>query len=634
MSTASEKLHINVPLRAMMFFGLGISFFFIIALRLWYLQVIHGGEFRIQAENNRRRTFFVPPARGVILDRNGHILVKNRPSFNIEFITEDSPDPEATIEELSQIVHVPSKDLIKRLAENGKRRRFEPKILVRDVDRDLLAKVASQKYRLPGVIINVVPTREYVHGTLAAHVLGYIGEISGEQLERRKSDGYMIGDIVGKYGVEGIMEKDLQGKRGRQEIIVDATGNRIDIDKDSSEPDAPGHAVSLSIDYEVQQAAETAMDGKKGAVVALDPNTGEVLALVSHPAFDPNMFTHQVSQQDLTDLYSGKEKKLRDRAIQDTYAPGSVFKIFMSVAGLATGEITPNWKATCPGSYRFGGRDFHCWKKTGHGVVDLHSAIVQSCDVFFYNLGHKLEIDAISKYAMLFGLGEKTGIELDSEEAGVMPSREWKHKAKHERWYPGETISVSIGQGYIAITPMQIARGLAAIVNGGKVFVPTVVKRVQSKDGTFSDEIKPNLLRQLDIKPELLEIVKEGMAGVVGDPRGTGHNASLKKEFGIDVGGKTGTAQVAALQLHKKGTATDDHAWFAGYAPVNNPQIVTVALVENGGHGGSAAAPVVKLAMEAFFDKRMPRLTPKETPVPQSQLPKTNDVPEEHDRAD
>lgn len=612
-------------------FGAGVAFFFIIALRLWYLQVIHGDEFRVQSENNRLRTVYVPPPRGLILDRNGQVLVKNRPSFNIEFISEDSPDPKETLHALAEITGVPEESLKDRMKDSRKRRRFEPKVLLRDVDRDVLAKVTAQKYRLPGVIVNVVPARDYIYGSLAAHALGYIREITQAQLERPKFAGYIIGDQVGQYGIEREMEVNLQGKRGMQAVIVDASGNRIG--EASFEPDAPGHAVNLTLDLDVQKAAEEAMDQRRGAVIALDPNTGEVLAMVSHPAFDPNMFTRELSAEDWKDLNSDKTKKLNNRTIQGTYPPGSVFKVFMSAAGLATGTVTPKQGVSCPGFFPFAGRDYRCWKKTGHGPVDLYSAIVQSCDVYFYSLGNKLQIDTIHEYMNRFGLGRKTGIELGDEAEGLVPSSAWKQKTFHERWYPGETISVSIGQGAVTLTPIQIARGLSALVNGGTLYKPYLVKKVASADGTYSDDtFGPTAQGNVDIKPELLQLVRNGMEGVVEDPRGTAHSASLMKEYGIKVGGKTGTAQVAALAFHKKGTALDDHAWFAGYAPTDKPEIVVVTLVENGGHGGSAAAPVVKHVMDAFFKKRMPRLIPEVTPTPQSAQPAPNDVPEEHDQ--
>ncbi len=606
-----EKLQINVQFRAMIILAIGIVFCFVVAMRLWYLQIINGEEFRQKSENNRIRRVFIPPPRGLILDRDGKVLVKNRPSFNIEFIKEDSPNPEETITKLSIIVNEPADVLMSRLKGSKKRRRFEPKVLLKDVSRDVLAKVSAKRYDLPGVIVNVVPAREYIHGALGAHALGYIREISSSQLEKQEYAGYTQGDIVGQFGLEKKWERYLQGKRGLQAVIVDATGNRIG--EASFERETAGHSLTTTLDLDVQLAAEKALGERKGSVVAMDPNTGEVLAMVSHPAFDPNLFTKEVSEEDWKDLTTGKEKKLSNRVIQGTFPPGSVFKVFMAAAGLSESLVTPNSTVNCPGFFNFVGRNFKCHKHSGHGAVNLFDALVLSCDVYFYTLGNKLGVDRIHQYASYFGLGQKTGIDIGDEPTGIIPSTAWKKSyyktPEMQKWYAGETLSVVIGQGATTTTPLQLTRGIAAVVNGGKVLRPYLEKRLSSLDGSFQDDNFHTEVQSIaDVDKKTLDIVRQGMVGVVNEARGTGKRASLTKEFGVTVGGKTGTAQVAALEFHKTGTDLDHHAWFSGYAPAENPQIVVTALVENGGGGGATAAPVVKATMEAFFAKRLPRL--------------------------
>lgn len=610
----SERSPINTSLRGLVAFGIVSGCFFLIILRLWYLQIVRGDYFRVQSENNRIRTVFVPPPRGLILDRNGEIIVKNRPSFNIELVTEDSPDPKATVKQLAEITNLSFEDLWERVQNQRKRRRFEPKLILKDISRDLVAKVSAKRYELPGVIVNVVPARDYIYGDLAAHVLGYIREITGAQLERPSYAGYQMGDVVGQYGVEARWEKFLQGKRGMQAVVVDASGTRIG--EASFEPEVAGHNLTLTIDLALQRAAETAMAGKKGAVVAMDANTGEILAMLSHPAFDPNMFAGEVSPEDWKDLTSGTEKKLNNRAVQGAYPPGSVFKVFMSAAALSEKIFSTKTTVTCPGFLPFGGRLFRCHKKEGHGTVAIHDALIMSCDVFYYTVGIRLGIDRIADYAKRFGLGEATGLELVDESTGVIPSTVWKKahfkNPANQKWFPGETLSVAIGQGAVTTTPLQIARGTAAMVNGGNVLRPYLVKQIESSDGQFKDEgFEPLVLRNADVTPDVLETVKSAMLGVVNDPRGTGKRASLTKEFGINVGGKTGTAQVVALESHNN-KQNGDHAWFTGYAPAEKPEIVVTALVENGGHGGVTAAPVVKEVMEAYFGKTHPRLDVEE----------------------
>ena len=598
-----ERPSLNVNARTWIALGISAACLFILALRLWHLQIINGHVFRDRSENNRLRMVYVPPPRGLILDRNGEVLVRNRLSFNVDFVTEDSPNPEQTVRALAEITGQPADELLERLTRQGKRRMYEPKLLLRDVSRDLVAKIAAQRYRLPGVIISVVPARDYIHGDLAAHAIGYIREISGEQLKNPLYAGYRMGDVIGQYGVEARYERYLQGERGSQAVIVNAAGNKIG--EAYSHLALPGSDVMLTIDRRLQEVADRALAGKKGAVVAMDPTTGDILAMAAAPRFAPSIFTTEVSKETWADLVDAKGNKLTNRVTQGVYPPGSVFKIFVAAAALSEGVVTPQERFYCPGYTLFGTRKFRCHKHSGHGSVDLFEAIVQSCDVYFYTVGQRLGVDRIYQYAHdLFEFGEATGLGIGDESSGLIPSTAWKAKyfrnPEDKKWYPGETLPVSIGQGAITTTPLQIVRGLSAVVNGGLVIKPRLVRKVVASDGRVLEETpsKPDVVRKLDLSAEILDKLKRSMVGVVEDKRGTGHRAALPEVHGILVGGKTGTAQVASRE---SGIKDEDHAWFAGYAPADNPRIVVAAIVENGGHRGVEAAPIAQDVLSAYF---------------------------------
>ncbi len=606
---AFERVTVNTALRTNVALGVTLSIFFFIVLRLWYLQVLQGEYFRSRSENNRLRTIFLPPPRGLILDREGRVIAKNRPAFDIDLVVEDAPDPKETVKNLAKVLGKDPEDLLTQLGPQKRRRRFEPKLLLKDVDRDTVAKVVGQKYGLPGIIINVSPTRDYVYGEIGSHVLGYIREINSRQLEQSDFSGYRTGDMVGQYGVEAQWEWFLQGKRGVQRVIVNATGTKIGEAGSEYEAPVPGHNITLTIDMDLQKGAEDAMKGKSGAVVALKVDSGEVLALVSTPGFDPNVFTQAVSTEVWKDL-TGKEKKLSNRAVQGVYPPGSVFKIMMAVAGLSEGVMSPYERVSCPGWYQLGSRKFKCHKHSGHGSVDLREALIQSCDVYFYTMGQRLGVDRIHEYATKFGLGQKTGLRLVEEAAGLIPSTEWKRKyfrkPEDQKWYPGETPSVSIGQGAVTTTPIQIAKALSALVNGGKLMTPYLIKSIQASEGSFKDEdFSPEVTGTLGIDDNIIRTVKEGLLGVVNDPRGTAHRAKLDPQLKVNVAGKTGTAQVVSMDAHGGYEHHNDHAWFAAYAPAEKSEIVVVALVENGGHGGVAAAPVAQRVFDVYFRKKL-----------------------------
>ncbi|RMD86941.1 MAG: penicillin-binding protein 2 [Candidatus Dadabacteria bacterium] len=620
--TIYDKPTINISLRIKFCRWIVLAAFSILVIRLWYLQIFKGDYFRNLSENNRMRTVYIEAPRGIIYDRTGARLAANRPSFNVELVTEDCPDEKSTIRRLEKILGMEEGFISRQNHDLNKRRKpFEPKILLRDVSRNTVAKILSRRFLLPGIIVSSVPTRQYIHGKLAAHLLGYIREISRVQLSKPAYKEYRAGDFVGQSGVEGRYEKILRGVRGLQRIEVNAVGARIS--EFEFEPERMGNDIYLTIDHRLQKAAEEALAGKKGAVVALEPFTGEVLTMASAPSFNPNLFTAQISPNQWKKLTDKSQLRLTNRAIQGAYPPGSVFKLVMAAAALMEGVVKPNEKIHCGGYISFADRRYHCHKRSGHGDIDLYSAIVQSCDVYFYNLGQRLGIDRINQYARDFGLGSLTGIDLAGEVRGLVPSPQWKRHAFKEKerqiWYPGETLSVSIGQGALTVTPLQVAVAVSALVNGGWVMKPFVVKKIVSSDKEEIDVFKPIRIRKVHVSEGVLEIINKAMIGVVNDAKGTGHRAQLEG-FSVVVGGKTGTAQVVSLDNHGKEQHLNDHAWFAGFAPVEKPEIVVVALIENGGHGGVAAAPVVKKVMEAFFAGRQKQMMAKVASVGESRM--------------
>lgn len=615
MPVVTDRPTINFGIRVVMARAFIILVFIVLAARLWQLQILHGDSYRDRSENNRRRTVFVPAPRGLILDRNGEVLVRNRASFNVELVTEDTIDPEETIRRIAKIVDEDPAELLRRTTSGVRRMRFEPKLILKDVSRETLAKIVSNRARLPGVLISAVPIREYVHGSLAAHTIGYIREITKEQLNQQKYAGYRQGDLIGQSGIEYFREDVLGGEKGRKIVYVNSKGVRI---KEASFwNERPGKNVTLTLDFAAQHAADEALKGKTGAIVALNPNTGEVLAISSSPAFDPAIFTGEISSEEWKHLQSGEDKVLSNRPLQGGYPPGSVFKMIMGVAGLAEGVVRLDEKIGCDGHLMYGRRAYHCHKRSGHGAMDLYHALVQSCDVYFYQVGIRLGVDRINKYATMFGLGRPTELKVATEHPGLVPSTEWKRKyfkkPDDQKWWPGETLSVAIGQGATVSTPIQMARAMAALVNGGNILQPHIISRVEAGDGSWHTDYRDTTIDGVvDVEPWILEAVRKGMVGVVNDPLGTGHRAQVPKELGVTVAGKTGTSQVVSLAAHRANTADyEHHAWFVGYAPAESPEIVVSALIEHGGGGGVAAAPVVEQVIEAYFRSQKNRTESK-----------------------
>ncbi len=579
-----------------------VQAFLILAGRMWYLQIIRGDEFEKFSLNNRIRSIRIPAPRGRILDRRGRELVVNRPSFNVYVLPEDVKDRDSLAVALSVALGMEHDVIKNKITAAFQKNRHNLALIAQDISRNQLAFLEARRSSLPGLVIEVDHLREYMHGKIGAPFLGYMGKITESEL---KSHPDMHGDdLIGKSGMEKIWESYLRGKDGFIQRVTDAFGREVrsnlfqeDIERRAS---IPGADVILSIDIDLQIAAEEALGDKYGAIVAMDPRTGEVLALVSHPTFDPRDFIKGVDAKEWNELVKDPSFPLVNRATQGVYPPGSIFKIVTAAAALKEGVIDTTTPFYCPGFYKFGKKTFRCWRKGGHGRMDLHQAIVGSCDVYFYNVAQRLGIDRLARYIKGFGFGVPTGIDL-AEKAGTAPSREWKSKTFKKPWYDGETIVTGIGQGYVTATPLQIAVMTAAVANGGILLKPQIVKEVISSQGKTLFEYNPQENGRLPVEKRVMDIIRDALVGVVNEPNGTGKASKLDR---MVVAGKTGTSQVVAQGPQGgKYLRTDqkDHAWFTSYAPAENPEIVVTVFVEHGGMGGEAAAPIAKQILEAYL---------------------------------
>ena len=572
----------------------------VFVIKLWYLQIVCGNEYRLKSENNRIRTETISPPRGIIYDRNGTILVENRAAFNLAVVPEDVEDMKSTLVVLSNLSGIPYQELEKNLEERRKAP-FEPVVLAEDIDWKTLARIKGEIYSLPGVIVQVEPKRHYRFPGLASHLIGYIGEVSEKELHNAKYKGkYCIGDCIGKVGVEKVYEDFLLGEAGSREVEVNAKGRRLRILGEKLP--MPGKSVYLTIDSELQETAEKCLEGKVGAIVAIDPRNGDVLALASSPNYDENMFVKRLSREEWNSIQTDPRKPLQNRATASMYPPGSTYKVVVAAAGLQEHVINTETNVFCQGYMTLGRRTYRCWKRGGHGNVQLYRALVESCDVYFYQLGMRLGVDRIAKYARQFGLGQKTGIDLDRELPGLIPTAAWKKRRFGVPWQKGETLSIAIGQGFDLVTPLQMTLAYAAIANGGTLWKPHLVRKIEDSETKETVEFRPQKRWKLNVSKRNLDLIREALEGVVNDPHGTGKMARLQD---IKVAGKTGTAQVvSASKAIKKGGDRSkymDHAWFICFAPVDDPQIVVGVLVEHGGHGSSGAAPLARAVLEKYF---------------------------------
>ncbi len=582
------------------FLAVGLLGFLVLGLRLWHLQIIGGEEFSRLSKHNRIRIREIPASRGMILDQRGRILVDNRPSFEVFLVPEDIVDIEKMAEFLYRILDIKPDEVNKKLEISNHRPPFKPVRIQSDINRFHLALLETHKLDLPGLIVDVAPRRAYTYGTMGSHLLGHLGEIDSRELMHNQFKDYQMGDLIGKYGVEQKWELFLKGIDGGRQVEVDALGREIKVLQQVESH--PGNNVYLTIDIELQMACEHLLREKQGVIVAMNPQDGHILAMVSHPPFDPSLFAGGINHSDWEALIQNPFHPLQNRAIQGQYAPGSVFKIITMAAGLEEGVISPQEVLHCQGSYRFGNRSYRCWKKGGHGKVKLHRALVESCDIFFYQVGQRLGIDTLAKYAKGFGLGKPTGIILRDEKSGLIPTSEWKKKAYGEVWYEGETLSCAIGQGFVLVTPLQLLNVISSLANGGILYRPQIVERIERTNGKVIKSYPSAPIGKIPLCQENLQLIRHALYGVVYEPHGTGRSARIK---GVDLAGKTGTAQVIGLREDVKEEDLPheyrDHAWFVAYAPVENPIISVAVLVEHGGHGASAAAPIAREVMKKYF---------------------------------
>lgn len=599
--------------RARLLAVLSAIVFLVLIGRLFFLQMVQGERFTYLSENNRIRLKKVPGTRGMVFDRRGQLLVDSRPSFDLLFVPEDAEGPEDVLSRLAGLLGYAKGEFLGLLEANKARPPFEEIVLGKDIDWRSVVAVEAHQLELPGVTLRIRSRRSYIGSGMAAHLLGYIGEIGRKQLLTYKEKGYGMGDEIGQFGLESGWEEYLRGQSGGQQVEVDAVGRRIRILH--AVEDVPGQSVRLTLDRDLQETAYQALAGKEGAIVALEVHTGAILALVSTPSFDPNVFARGVTTEEWRDLVGDRLYPLNNRAIQGQYPPGSIFKIVLAIAALEEGAIQPDTRFYCPGSFPLGNRVFRDWKKEGHGQVELHKGLVQSCDVYFYQVGMRLGVNRIAYYARAFGLGTTTGVPLDHEKPGLIPDSEWKEKRFGQPWFPGETPSISIGQGYVTVTPLQMANMVAAVANGGTLYRPWFVRRVESLDGKVIREYGPEKIRDVPVKKSTLEVVRKALRDVVNSGWGTGGQAQSKL---VEIAGKTGTAQVVEMRgkyvkSEQLSYAVRDHAWFVSYAPAQEPEIAVVVLVEHGGHGGSAAAPLAKKVIEKYLslkekESALPRL--------------------------
>jgi penicillin-binding protein 2 len=610
-----QRRELNVFRTRLIVAGLAaLTAFGVLFARFVWLQVVQREHYHTLAEANRISVVPVVPNRGIIRDRNGEVLAANYSAYTLEITPSKAGNVERAIDELAQVIEVAPRDRrrFKRLMEESKN--FESLPIRTRLTEEEVARFAVNRYRFPGFEIKARLFRSYPHGEVASHAIGYIGRINEADLRRIERDGastnYKGTDHIGKLGIEGAYEKELHGVTGSEQVEIDAGGRAIR-SLARAEPQS-GNNLVVTLDIHLQRVAEEAFQDYRGALVALDPKTGDVLALVSKPGFDPNLFVDGIDPQNWDALNNSPDKPLNNRALRGQYPPGSTIKPFMALAALATGKRTPEYTISDPGQWMLPGvsRPFRDWKKGGHGMVNLHRSIVVSCDTYYYGLANDLGVDAIHRFMTPFGFGSKTGLDIDGELPGLQPSSDWKWQRYKQKWYAGDTISVGIGQGYWLATPMQLAMATATLANGGTPVRPRLVRAVQDARTQEVRELPVRSGDPLDFKPEHVALVKAAMIDVT-RPGGTAVRAAQGAPY--LVAGKTGTAQVVGMKAGEKYDESRvkerhrDHALFIAYAPADDPKIALALLVENGGHGGSTAAPIAREVLDFhLLGKRPP----------------------------
>jgi penicillin-binding protein 2 len=604
MAVVEDRRKVAIRLAALQYAVVVI--FSVLAVSFWVLQIVQYAKFAEMAENNHQRTLALRAPRGLVFDRDGRVLVENRDSYNISIVREHTKDINRTIRLLASVIGV-NEDRVREIVDHHRREpSYRPITIVQDATLAQVAAVTARRldFELPDVVVEEVPTRRYPE-TMAAHLFGYVGEVNDSQVAENSD--LKSGDIVGQAGIERVYNTFLMGEDGAKRVVVNSVGREIRTLEE--EDPVEGKRVQLTVDYDLQKAIEDGFSaaGFNGAAIVLDPSDGAVLGFMSRPAYDPNAFAAGIDRATWASLNTDELRPLNDRAIQGRYPAGSTFKMAVATAALEEGVITPDFTVHCAGSATFFGRPFKCWKKGGHGSLDLRHAIEQSCNVYFYTVGNMTGIDRIHKWATLLGLGEKSGIDLPNEVQGLVPSPEWKRQRFREKWYAGETISVSIGQGGVAVTPVSMAVYAATLANGGTRVTPHLLKAVD-EGGGWKPVPTPPPQSKVAMHPEKLQAIRDGLWMVVND-RGTGGKARIKDH---DVAGKTGTAQVISNEGRAAARTTRDlrdNGWFVFFAPRDNPKIAGVIFLEHGMHGPNAAA-VAHHLLDTFFAKQEGRPLP------------------------
>ncbi len=567
----------------------------ILLLRLWALQILEGERLLLLSINNRLRIRPIEAPRGLILDRHGELMVDNRASFDLYATPEDMPDIDEATRRLAPILQVSPEELRERLSQR-QAMPPQPVMLRKGMDERTVMAIEEQKIDLPGVGLRVRPVRAYPTGGAAATLLGYVTEVSHAQLESKEFRDFRPGETMGQAGIERRYDAFIRGIDGGEQVEVDARGKVTRLVQ-RVEPES-GFNLYLTLDNRLQRVAEESFRGRSGALIAVNPSTGEILAMVSKPSYDPNQFSQRLTPEQWRMLASDPKHPMQNRGLQGQYAPGSIFKLVTALAALEKGAITPDTRFSCNGSFSLGSHVFHDWKKGGHGTLNLRQGIANSCNIYFYNTALKTGVEEIARVARELGLGTAPGIGLGDEARGIIPSPEARMRGAGG-WYPGNTVMAGIGQGMVTVTPMQVLMMVAAIANGGTLHRPWVVRRVETLDRESIEEYGKEVIRKVNIDPDNLAIVREGMQAVVSE--GTGGRARIT---GLAVAGKTGTAQVVRSGGLSRGEHRD-HAWFVGFAPADDPQIAVVVLAEHSGFGGAVAAPIARSVMEAWF--KLPR---------------------------
>ncbi len=593
--------------RLLLFSVAAAVFFLFLALRLWYLQIISYERYTERSTRNRTRVLSLAAPRGPIYDRDGILLVDNRPSFTISVMRQDVYNLEALLQNLAEILGTEVPVLEERWQRGSRFPVYRPVPLATDVSRDVMERVLEHSTDLPGVLVEVLPVRDYLEKGSGAHLVGYLGEATEAELGSDLFAELQPGDYVGKLALEKEYEAYLRGKKGQRLVEVDVKGKllkQLEVD-----PALPGNKIYLTISRDVQRAADKAFGDQSGAAVALDVKTGDVLAMLSRPTFDPSIFARGIESGEWSQLLKDSRHPLQNKALSGLYSPASTFKMIVALGALREGIANNKRVIDCDGSFSLGEARFRCWKKEGHGKTNLKKALRESCDVWFYQVGLELGIDKLELAAREFGLGAPVGFPLVGEKAGVIPSRSWKRERFNKPWYGGETVIASIGQGYVLTTPIQLAVMAAALANHGDVLQPQIIRKIENWDAQLIQESKPQILGHANFSADAWRLIDQGLIAAVNEPHGTGSAARLKD---VKVAGKTGTSQVIRRKSDEEESGEQQevpyrfraHALFVAYAPADKPEIAVAVVVEHGQHGGSAAGPIAKAMLDSYFKGR------------------------------